>query len=191
MGFPIKWRVRRPLGFAEVARLVLQYAPWAQIAALVARAIRRWHQRLLPGLSGACRHSPAGTCPCCGSAARSDQTGNQGAARRDRPAASDGLPSSVGGTAPRVAQGNDRPPIRDEEGLTCGELASRDHSSRRGQTDRQRQPDCRLSFPRNRQANAAPLSRAAGDAPVFLLLRLRGTRAVHRERGRSYILHDR
>lgn len=32
MGFPIKWKgVRRPLGFAEVARLVLQYAPWAQM----------------------------------------------------------------------------------------------------------------------------------------------------------------
>jgi hypothetical protein len=29
MDFPIKWRMRRPLGFAEVAHLVLQYAPWA------------------------------------------------------------------------------------------------------------------------------------------------------------------
>jgi hypothetical protein len=32
------------------------------------------------------------------------------------------------------------------------------------------------------------LSRAADDAPVFLLLRLRRTRAVHRERGRFLYL---
>ena len=50
-----------------------------------------------------------------------------------------------------------------------------------GQTDQKRQPDCRLSFPRHRQAHAAALP---GTASVFHLLRLRGTRAVHRERGR-------
>jgi hypothetical protein len=30
MGSPIKWRVPRPVGFAAVARLILQHAPWAQ-----------------------------------------------------------------------------------------------------------------------------------------------------------------
>ena len=85
------------------------------------------------------------------------------------------------GTTPRVDQGNGGPTTRGEEKLTCGDLASRDHSSGTGQTDRQRQPSCRLSFPLHRQANAASLSRAAGDTSAFLLLRLRGTRDVHNQ----------